>query len=183
MAARMSNNGGASAVLEPVPPRRINSREPGSLGYWLSAWLPVAVGVGIIFLESTAWFGADRTSGPLRALWQWLFGAVSDMRWDLIHHLLRKSGHFIGYGCIALAWLRAWWMTLPGSGYFQDAVLAVLGTGLLATWDEWHQSLLPNRTSSPWDVLLDCCGGVILCLVTYGFWRLFRPERLTRRTS
>lgn len=179
----MSNNGAVTTIRQTLPPRRANSPEPGSLRYWLSAWLPVAFGITIILIESTAWLGADRTSEPLRALWQSLFGAVSDDTWMLIHHLIRKSGHFMGYGFIALAWLRAWWMTLPGSGYFQDAALALLGTGLLATWDEWHQSLLPNRTSSPWDVLLDCCGGITLCLVVYGYWRLFRPERLTLRSS
>ncbi len=148
--------------------------------FWISAWLPVAIGIGVIVLESTPWFGADRTSGPLRWLYQGIFGPVSNARWDVIHHYIRKTGHFVGYGCIGLAWLRAWWMTLPHSRYFLDAALALLGTGLLATWDEWHQSFLPNRTSSPWDVLLDCCGAITLCLVTYLFVRLFRPERLVR---
>jgi VanZ family protein len=176
----MSNSGGAATVQQIAPPRRAKPHDPKSLRFWLNAWLPVAFGIGIIVLESTPWFGADRTTGPLRSLWERLFGPVSTSAWNVIHHLIRKSGHFIGYGVIALAWLRAWWITLPGSGYFQDAALAVLGTGLLATWDEWHQSFLPNRGSSPWDVLLDCCGGITLCLVAYLYSRLFRPERLSR---
>jgi len=180
----MSNNGrGATAAGEissSVSEDRRPSR-PKSAGFWIGAWLPVLIGIGVIVVESTAAFGSDRTSAPLRKLFEAIFGPVSDARWDSIHHLIRKCGHLIGYGTIGLAWLRAWWMTLPRSRYFQDAVLAVACTGLLATWDEWHQSFLPNRTSSPWDVLIDCTGAVTFCLATFFVVQLFRPERLARR--
>jgi len=56
---------------------------------------------------------ADHTSYPLRWLWEAIFGAISNARWEIIHFLIRKSGHFLGYGFIGVAWLRAWWMTLP----------------------------------------------------------------------
>ncbi len=148
--------------------------------FWVSAWLPVLLGILMIVLESTEWLGADHTDGPLRLLYQGIFGEVSDMQWELIHHLIRKSGHFIGYGLIGLAWLRAWWMTLPQSHFLPDALLALLGTTLIATLDEFHQSFLPNRTSSPWDVLLDCCGAVTLQLLVYIFMRVSRPKRLAR---
>lgn len=177
----MSNSGGAAAATPTAPSMHTGPSDPKGLRFWLHAWLPVGFAIGIIVLESTPWFGADHTTGPLRALWQALFGPVTNDQWLLIHHLIRKSGHFIGYGGVALTWLRAWWITLPGSGYFQDAALAVLGTGLLASWDEWHQSFLPNRGSSGWDVLLDCCGGITICLVTYIYGRVFHPERLRRR--
>jgi len=150
------------------------------LKYWLSAWLPVAIGIGVIMLESTEWFGSDHTSHPLRWLWETLFGPVGDARWELIHHLIRKCGHFFGYGALGLVWLRAWWMTLPRSRFSQDAFLALLGTALVASVDEWHQSYLPNRTSSVWDVLLDCCGAIALLLAVYIYARLMRPKRLIR---
>lgn len=132
------------------------------LKFWISAWLPVAIGIAIIVMESTQYFGSDRTSGPFRWIFQAIFGPVSDAHWQVIHHLIRKTGHFLGYGLIGLAWLRAWRMTLPSLRFLTQAALALLGTGMLATWDEWHQSFLPNRTSSPWDVLLDCCGAFVL---------------------
>jgi VanZ family protein len=148
--------------------------------FWISAWLPVLVGVLVIAVESTEYLGSDHTSRYLRAIFQALFGAMSDARWDHIHHLIRKSGHFIGYGLIGLAWLRAWWMTLPRSRFWTDASLALLGTALIASSDEFHQSFLPNRTSSPWDVLLDCCGAIVLSIAAYLFLRLRRPKRLAR---
>jgi len=150
------------------------------LRFYLSAWSPVLLGIVLIVLESTEWFGADRTSHPLRLLFEALFGRVSDAHWAIIHLCIRKSGHFLGYGLIGLAWLRAWWMTLPKSHFLSDAVLAVMGTGLLASWDEWHQSFLPNRGSSPFDVLLDCCGAITLLLLAYLLIRWLSPRRLAR---
>jgi VanZ family protein len=105
----------------------------------------------------------------LRMFFQSLFGPVSNARWEITHSLIRKSGHFIGYGVIGLASLRAWWMTLPHSRFLQDALLALMGTALLGGADEYHQTSLPNRTGSPWDVLLDCCGAIVLQLATYVF--------------
>jgi VanZ family protein len=151
-----------------------------SLRYWISAWLPVAIGIGVIMMESTEWMGSDHTSGPLRWLFESIFGPVADARWEPLHHFIRKSGHFLGYGLIGLAWLRAWWMTLPHSRFLHDAFLALMGTALVASCDEWHQSFLPNRTSSPWDVLLDCCGAIALELLVYIYMRIFRPKKLAR---
>jgi len=143
--------------------------------YWINAWLPVAVGIAVIATESTQYFGSDRTTGPFRWLFQALFGTVSDAHWEIIHHLIRKTGHFLGYGVIGLAWLRAWRMTFLSSRFLAQAALAMLGTALLASWDEWHQSFLPNRTASPWDVLLDCCGA--LCLLSIvGGWKRWRSS-------
>jgi VanZ family protein len=146
--------------------------------FWTSAWLPVLIGIVVIAIESTETFGSNHTSGPLRRLWEALFGAVTEPRWDVIHHIIRKCGHFFAYGFIGLAWLRAWWMTLPKSHFFTDAALALFGTALIASCDEFHQSFLPNRTASVYDVLLDCSGALVLELLVYLFVRAFRPKRL-----
>ena len=150
--------------------------------FWISAWLPVLIGILVIVIESTEWLGSDHTDSPLRTLYQAIFGDVSAAQWEIIHHYLRKSGHFIGYGLIGLAWLRAWWMSLPHSRFLPDAFLALMGTALVASADEFHQSFLPNRTSSPWDVLIDCSGALTLQLMVYIFMRINRPKRLARAT-
>ena len=149
-----------------------------SLRFWLSAWLPVVVGICAILLESTEWMSSDNTSHPLRWLVESIFGPVSSARWEIIHHLIRKSGHFIGYGLIGLTWLRALWMSLPRTRFLHDAFLSLLGTALVAGADEWHQTFLPDRTGSPWDVLLDCSGAIALQFVVYILMRIFRPKRL-----
>ena len=153
---------------------------PKSVGFWISAWWPVALGIGVIFVESTAMFGSDHTSGPLRWLWEHLFGSIGDAQWEILHHLIRKTGHFLGYGTLGLLWLRAWRLSLSRAGFLIGATLALLGTALVASGDEFHQSFLPNRTGVPSDVVLDCCGAVVLLSGVYLYLRWREPERLER---
>ncbi|HWW98519.1 MAG TPA: VanZ family protein [Edaphobacter sp.] len=156
------------------------SRPRRGLWYWIYVWGPVVLAIAVICIESTEMMGADHTSGPLRAVYQFFFGHVPGRRWEIIHHYIRKSGHFIGYGLVGLAWLRAWWFSIPQSKFLPDSLLAMAGTALVAAADEYHQSFLPNRTSSPWDVLLDCTGALTMQLIVYTFMRLVRPKRLKR---
>ena len=148
--------------------------------YWLRAWLPVAICVSVIAMESTKYFGADQTSGPLRWLYESIFGHVANAQWMKLHHYIRKSGHFLGYGTVGLALLRAWWISLPRSSFVLDAFLAIFSTALVASADEFHQSFLPNRTGVPSDVLLDCCGAITLQLLVYLIIRFFKPKRLAK---
>lgn len=134
----------------------------------------------VIALESTSFLGADHTSGPLRALFEAIFGAVSNFHWDEIHHLIRKSGHFLGYGTIGLFWLRAWRMTAPNWGTLRCAALSLLGTALIASSDELHQTFLPNRTGMFSDVILDCCGATLLLCAAYVWLRAKAPKNLER---
>jgi VanZ family protein len=169
-------------VIDPAASKRREAPTHQGLKFWLSAWIPVAIGIGIIVLESTELFGSNRTSHPLRWLWEALFGPVANARWDVVHHFIRKCGHFFGYGALGVAWLRAWWMSLPRSRFYEDASLALLGTFLVASLDEWHQSYLPNRTGSIWDVLLDCSGSIALILAINTYMRMMMPKRLRRAT-
>ena len=148
----------------------------------VSTWWPVVASTAVIVLESTEYFGANHTSGPLRWIFQHIFGPVSDAQWAIIHHLIRKSGHFIGYGVVGLTWLRAWRRSSPGAQILVQAGLAMLGTALVACWDEWHQSFLPNRTSSPWDVLLDCCGALAMISVALIAARKHKPSLSMQKT-
>ncbi|MGA7340501.1 MAG: VanZ family protein [Terracidiphilus sp.] len=156
------------------------SNSARGLKFWTSAWLPVAVAIALVAIESTAFFGADRTSPPLRHIWEWLFGPISEGRWHYIHLAIRKSGHFLGFGFVGLTWLRAWWITLPRAPFLRVEMLAFLGTALVACGDEYHQSFLPNRTSSPRDVLLDCIGALVTMSVVYLIIRQKSPEKLAR---
>jgi VanZ family protein len=147
---------------------------------WLNAWLPVLIGTALIAISSSNAFSSEHTSGPFRWLYQSLFGPVTDLRWSVLHTYIRKMAHFFGYGAFGLLWLRAWWLSLPHSRFIQDALLAILGCGLVASADEFHQAFLAHRTGSQWDVLLDCSGALTLQLVVYIFLRIFRPKKLAR---
>jgi VanZ family protein len=49
---------------------------------------------------------------------------------------------------------------------------------LIASLDEFHQSFLPTRTSSPFDVVLDLCGAITAQLLLLLVIQLFaqRPN-------
>lgn len=135
----------------------------------LYIWMPALLGVGIIALESTVMMGAAETSGPLRKIWVFLFGAISDDRWETIHHYIRKAGHFTGYGMVSGLFFRAWYLSMPlrakASRLLRSCVYALTCTLVLAGSDEYHQSLIPGRTSSLRDVVIDMCGAFALQLL------------------
>lgn len=138
----------------------------------LRTWLPVLAFSMVFAVESTSYFGADRTSEPLQRVFEAVFGYDVCVHWDLIHGLIRKTGHFMGYGMFSLICFRAFWIELRGvasrlSRRLGAHGLAILATFLVASADEFHQSFLPNRSGQFSDVLLDCCGAVTLGLVLY----------------
>lgn len=177
----MSNSNAGSTVINSLPQDRTSAASrnhaPNKLASCIRAWWPVALGIAVIMVESTAMMGADHTSHPLRLLVEFFVGPMPDARWEIVHHYIRKSGHFVGYGLLCLTWLRAWRLTFPRLPFIGHAGLALLGTAIVASCDEWHQAFLPNRTSSPWDVLLDCCGALTMTLFTCLILRLFRPTK------
>ena len=108
-----------------------------------------------------------------------------------LDEVLRKSGHFLGYGILgALVFLalrnthrdrlrpllkrpwgiyrRDWW-----SGEW--ALIGILFTIATAAYDEIHQSFIPSRTGRWQDVVLDTCGAAVIQLGIY-WWtkRSFR---------
>ena len=134
-------------------------------------WLPAALSVLMIGLESTATMSASNTSRWLYPMWVWLFGTPTPAHWEQIHHVIRKTGHFVGYGLVSLAFFYSWRQTLHRmsvkrwSLWRRASVLAVVCTLVVASLDEYHQSFLPSRTSSPIDVGIDVCGAIAFQLV------------------
>ena len=101
-----------------------------------------------------------------------------------MHHLIRKTGHFVGYGLVSVAFFYSWRQTLIRMAvkhwtlWRRASVLAVLCTLLIAILDEYHQSFLPSRTSSPLDVCIDLSGAIAAQLLLLLIIQLF-----TRRLS
>jgi VanZ family protein len=65
---------------------------------------------------------------------------------------------------LSILLFRAWKETLPISGNpkwtMRWATIAVLGTAVVASLDEWHQSFLPSRTGIWQDAVLDTVAGI-----------------------
>jgi VanZ family protein len=129
----------------------------------LKAWIALILWLIVICIESTAYLSAHNTSRILYPLLHFFFG-VDHAHFDPWHFYIRKGGHVFGYGLLSIFLFRAWRETLPAVGNphwtFRWANIAVLGTLLVASLDEWHQSFIPSRTGTPRDVLLDTCAGI-----------------------
>jgi VanZ family protein len=145
---------------------------------WVLNWLPAALAVAMIAAESTAVMSADNTSHWLLPVWVRLFGPISAALWEEVHHLIRKTGHFVGYGLVSLSFFHGWRSSLQLGGgtrrlWRQAAVLALFSTLLVASADEYHQTFLPGRTGTPVDVGLDMCGATAALLLILALLPLF----------
>ena len=137
-------------------------------------WIPVLCGLAIILGESTQLMGAGHTGAWLLHLIN-LFHAQSDDRnFEFYHILLRKCGHFTGYGLLGTLFARAWtaflqrrvlatWTALRVRG----AALGVASAFAVACADEFHQRFLPGRVSSFRDVMIDTSGAIVLNILFY----------------
>jgi VanZ family protein len=170
-----------SSSVAPPPAAGSAIQTRGGFGHWASAWVPVILCIGVIAIESTTAFGADHTSGPLQHFCEFLFHRhFTQPEWWRLHILIRKGGHFTGYGIQSVAWFRAFWMTWrsgnPNRSQIAVHGLAMLGTFFIACCDEFHQTFLPNRSGSFIDVMTDCSGALLLQLLIW-FWIRSRAER------
>lgn len=154
----------------------------------LRNWWPVAVWLGVIRLESTSFASAGNTFHLLYRVLYFFFGRI-DIRlvWEL-DHILRKSGHFIGYAILSgltFVALRntyrdrfkpglqsSWGKKFQHRWQMQWAVIAVGLTVVTAALDEIHQSYLPSRTGRWQDVLIDTSGAVVLQILIFVVCRL-----------
>ena len=75
-------------------------------------WIPAMLSVLVIALESTATMSADNTSRWLYPFWARFLGPISAEHWAELHHLIRKTGHFVGYGLVSVTFFYSWRQTL-----------------------------------------------------------------------
>jgi len=152
----------------------------------LKAWIAAILWLIVIAIESTAYLSAHNTSRILYPILHFLFG-MDWIRFEHWNFYIRKTGHVIGYGTLSILLFRAWRATLPVMSSVQWtprwATIAILGTALVASLDEWHQSFIPSRTGAVRDVVLDTCAGTaaqLLILVWLRFWGRAGLQRLRK---
>ncbi|WP_446744144.1 VanZ family protein [Silvibacterium acidisoli] len=162
-----------------------------SVSHRILNWLPAAIAILVIRMESTAVMSGANTSYWLYPYWVKLFGPITPEHWETVHHLIRKCGHLTGYGLTSLCFFHGWRTTLKikvkGLQALEDAckamwrnasLLALLCTLIVASADEIHQSFLPGRTATPVDVCIDMTGAIIAQLIVQ---QIMRRTRLRNR--
>jgi VanZ family protein len=134
------------------------------------AWIALILWLVVIAIESTALLSSANTSRILYPLLHFLFKLDWD-RFDVWHFYIRKGGHVVGYGILSVLIFRACRATssqvLKLRWSSRWAVLAVLGTAVVASLDEWHQSFIPTRTGRWQDVVLDTCAGIAAQIILF----------------
>jgi VanZ family protein len=139
----------------------------------LKAWIAAILWLILIAIESSALLSAHNTSRILYPLLHFLFGLDWE-RFDVWHFYIRKAGHVIGYGILSVLLFRAWRATLPAMSdvkwTLRWTTIAVLGTALVASLDELHQSFIPSRTGTIRDVVLDTCAGIAAQGIIFLWW-------------
>jgi VanZ family protein len=125
---------------------------------WLARWWPAVSWAVVISSFSTGAFTAENTSRIIIPVLHWLFPHASANSLLLMHHIVRKCGHFAEYFILSLLILRG----IRGGrremrlAWVFAAIVLVAG---YASLDEFHQSFVPGRTAAVSDVLLDTTGG------------------------
>lgn len=130
----------------------------------INPWLPVVVWAILIFVMSTSHFGADQTAAWIEPILHWLIPSASPDAVRTMHFWIRKLAHFTEYGILFLLLIRG-----PLRGH---AVVALIACALYALLDEGHQSFVPNRTASLYDVALDCSGALFSNFMHHGITEL-----------
>ncbi len=121
-------------------------------------WIAALLWIGLIAIESTDTFSSENTSRFLFPLLHFLMG-LDLVRFEVVHHYIRKCGHFVGYFTLSFFLFRAWRATLrlPWAPRWalRWAAIAFFMSALVASLDEWHQTFIPSRTGVFSDVVLD----------------------------
>lgn len=152
----------------------------------LMAWIAAGLWLIVIAIESTAMLSAANTSRFLFPLLHFLF-RLDREHFEVWHFYIRKSGHVIGYATLSVLLFRAWRATLPAMSDTQWmarwAAIALLGTVLVASLDEWHQSFIPSRTGRWQDVVIDTCGGMAAQILIFIWFRVREKEGMRRAAA
>jgi VanZ family protein len=137
----------------------------------------------MLFVESTDMASAKNTSGLLYSVISFVAPGVDHAFIDLLNEVLRKTGHFLGYGTLSVLVFfalrntnrdrirrlikRHWGVYLRDLWRLEWSFIGVMSSLGMATYDEIHQSFIPSRTGRWQDVILDTCGAIAMQMLLY----------------
>ena len=123
-----------------------------TLGSFLKYWLPVVAWMIFIFVGSTDLLSVEHTSRFIGPFLRWFAPDISAETIASVQLVVRKCAHLTEYAILAALFYRAF--------VKRWGVIAFVISALYAMLDEFHQSFVASRTSSPWDVMIDCIGAL-----------------------
>ena len=84
--------------------------------------------------------------------------------------IIKKGGHAIGYGLLALTYLRGLRWGKPEKGKFVQTMWISWALSVMySATDEFHQSFVPGRHPAGTDVMIDAAGAAVTLLLAHRF--------------
>lgn len=139
---------------------------------WLTAFAPLIVWIAVIIGLGSGLGAINETSRVIRPLLEFLFPTTSPETLSIYHGYIRKFAHLIEYAILAVLARRA------HAGFRFRDLAAIVTVFIVASVDEFNQSLNSTRTGTPVDVVIDMAGGII----GLGVWWVFRALRGQKTT-
>ena len=161
-------------MIPPAHPAPRRTNDAPRTTHWLRNWWPAMLWAASIFVFSTGLFSAANTASIIFPILSWLFPRASEAALDAAHFYIRKSAHLSEYFLLSLLVLRGFRAGRPGWCWsWALATLAVVAA--YASLDEFHQSFVPSRTASIYDVMIDVAGAT-LALAAAALWAACKPR-------
>ncbi|MBS1813752.1 MAG: VanZ family protein [Acidobacteria bacterium] len=156
----------------------------------LSLYLPLMMGLAVIGLESTRTMGASHTGEWLTSVVNLFHPQAYNEALSQFNQVLRKCGHFLGYGMLGVIAARVWfaWMRRHKTARwsqvrFHAALSGIFSAMIVACCDEIHQLFLPGRGGCVTDVLIDTSGALLLNALYFALVTWQRKRLLGYRIS
>jgi len=114
---------------------------------------------------STGAFSSDETSLVVVPLLKFLLRNPTPEQLQFWHHVVRKGAHVTEYLILGMLVYRA--IKVDVQKPAMVGILTMIFVAVAATMDEFHQSYVPSRGSSIFDVGWDCIGGLIAIMLLW----------------
>lgn len=131
------------------------------------SWLPVLAWMAIIFIASADTESGYRGSRILGPIIRWFVPDISPEGLKQAVLYARKGVHFVTFAILALLLLHALVARLPQPWPRSRFAFAWILTVAYAVSDEIHQTFVPTRVGSAWDVAIDSLGAATALWVVH----------------
>ena len=125
----------------------------------------------IQYTFSTSAFSSDETSKVIIPFLNFLLHNPTQEQLLFLHHVIRKAAHVTEYCMLAMLVYRAFKVDVSNPAVVR--LLTMVFIAVTASVDEFHQSFVPSRGPSVFDIGLDCIGGLIALALMWA-WRTSR---------
>ncbi|MGC2531174.1 MAG: VanZ family protein [Candidatus Acidiferrum sp.] len=131
-------------------------------------WIPAIFVAILISVFSTRYFSDQQTGRVIIPLLHWIFPWAKARTLRLMHIGVRKMAHVTEFGAFSITVFRG--VRAGRNGWRLSWAVATLVLAVAyAGFDEWHQSFVPLRHSSPRDVAIDAAGALLAQFIVWWY--------------